>query len=180
MAAGAGFAARVLEPEDLLVASFASHSQRIVVQIDAGAWPRAPRRILQRAVRATCHAQDIEDAELSIALVDDAAIDALAHAHLGKDGPTDVLAFALYQQGEPVLGDVYVGLEQARRQAAEAGVSLREELVRLVIHGTLHVLGWDHPEDATARAQSAMYVRQEALVRAVLESPRSPSVEGRP
>jgi probable rRNA maturation factor len=124
-------------------------------------------------VRATCHSLDIEDAELSIALVDDAVIGALSRAHLGTDGPTDVLAFALYQQGEPVLGDVYVGLEQARRQAADAGVSLREEVVRLVVHGTLHVLGWDHPEDAGARAQSAMYARQEALVREVLESQRS-------
>ena len=123
--------------------------------------------------RATCHSLDVEEAELSIALVDDAAIDALARAYLGKDGPTDVLAFALYQQGEPVLGDVYVGLDQARRQAAEAGVSLREELVRLVVHGTLHVLGWDHPDDVRARARSAMYVKQEALVREVLESPRS-------
>lgn len=155
------------------MAQRASHNQRILVQIDASAWPRAPKRVLQRAVRATCHSLDIEDAELSIALVDDAAIDALSRAHLGKDGPTDVLAFALYQQGERVLGDVYVGLDQARRQAAEAGVSLREELVRLVVHGTLHVLGLDHPDDARARARSAMYTRQEALVREVLESPRS-------
>jgi probable rRNA maturation factor len=127
--------------------------------------------VLQHAVRTTCRSLDIADAEISIALLDDTAIDALSRAHLGKHGPTDVLAFALYQAGEPVLGDVYVGVEQARRQAAEAGVSLREELVRLVVHGTLHVLGMDHPEGAQARARSPMYRKQEALVRDVLHGP---------
>jgi probable rRNA maturation factor len=150
------------------LAPFPSHSRRILVLLDAGAWPRAPKRALTQAVKAACHSLDIDDAEISLALVDDATMGELSRAHLGKEGPTDVLAFALYQEGEPVLGDVYVGLEQARRQAADAGVSLREELVRLVVHGTLHVLGMDHPAEGRARARSPMYVRQEALVREVL------------
>jgi probable rRNA maturation factor len=129
-----------------------------------------PRRALVRAVEATCRSQSVNDAEISVALLDDAGMEALSRAHLNKHGTTDVLAFALYHPGEPVLGDVYVGVDQAARQAAEVGVSLREELVRLVVHGTLHVLGFDHPEDAKARERSPMYAEQEALVRAVLRT----------
>jgi probable rRNA maturation factor len=138
------------------------------VQLDAGRWSGTPKRTLEQAVRATCRALGVEEAEISVALVDDPHIAALARTHLGKDEPTDVLAFALYQKGEPVLGDVYVGAEQAERQASAAGVSLEEELVRLVVHGTLHVLGLDHPEGASARQRSPMFTKQEALVRAVM------------
>jgi probable rRNA maturation factor len=81
-----------------------------------------------------------------------------------------VLSFALHDEGEPPLGDVYVGVEQARRQAAEAGVAETEELVRLAVHGTLHVLGWDHPEEPEARFRSPMWLRQEALVAEVMQA----------
>jgi probable rRNA maturation factor len=60
-----------------------------------------------------------------------------------------------------------VGFEQATRQAGELGVPIDEELVRLAIHGTLHVLGHDHPED-DERERSSMFVLQERLVRDVL------------
>ena len=129
-----------------------------------------PRRALLRAVEATCRSESVKHAEISVALLDDAGMDALSRAHLNKRGPTDVLAFALYDPGEPVVGDVYVGVDQAARQAAEVGVSLREELVRLVVHGTLHVLGFDHPDDAEARERSPMYRKQEALVKEVLQT----------
>ena len=78
-----------------------------------------------------------------------------------------MIAFALGDVAAPV-GDVYLGAEQAARQAVEYGVSLAEELVRLTVHGTLHVFGYDHP-DGPERVRSPMFVRQEALVRAVLE-----------
>ncbi len=59
-----------------------------------------------------------------------------------------------------------MGVDQARRQAAELGVPLDEELVRLAVHGTLHVLGHDHPE-GPGREESPMFALQEALVRAI-------------
>lgn len=112
-----------------------------------------------------------EDAvgELSVALLDDPDIRRLNHEHLGHDRVTDVIAFPLWDEGEPVVGDVYVGFEQARRQAAAEGVPLEEELVRLVVHGTLHVLGWDHPVEAAKREASPMYRLQERIVRAVVD-----------
>ena len=67
-----------------------------------------------------------------------------------------------------MLGDVYVGYEQAAIQAAEAGVSVEEELARLSIHGTLHVLGYDHP-DTEARFSSKMFILQESLVQKLLD-----------
>ena len=66
------------------------------------------------------------------------------------------------------VGDVYVGIEQAGRQAAEHGVPLDEELVRLAVHGTPHVVGHDHPE-GPERLESPMFVLQERLVRDVME-----------
>jgi probable rRNA maturation factor len=63
----------------------------------------------------------------------------------------------------PVVGDVYIAPDVARASARENGISVREELARLVVHGTLHVLGYDHPEDDT-RTRSAMWKRQERLV----------------
>ena len=142
----------------------------ITVLLDDGGRPGIPSRDLERAAQAACASQGADDGEVSVALLDDAAIAELNLTHLGHEGPTDVLAFALWEEGEPVVGDVYVGVEQAERQAAEAGVPLREELVRLVVHGTLHVLGLDHPADGDERPDSPMYRTQEALVRRVLEA----------
>lgn len=120
---------------------------------------------LERAVRHTLTAQGFGAAEISLTLLDDAAIRALNKSWLGRDRPTDVLAFALGAPHAP-LGDVYLGAEQARRQAAELGVSVAEELVRLAVHGTLHVLGHDHPDDEE-RERSSMFRLQEALVREI-------------
>ena len=140
----------------------------ISVLLDDGGRPDAPADDLERAVRAACRSQDVVEAEVSVALLTDPAIQRLNERHLGHTGPTDVLAFALYEEGETVVGDIYVGYDQAMRQAEDAGVSLHEELVRLVVHGTLHVLGLDHPDDPDAREASPMYRIQEELVRVVM------------
>ena len=83
-----------------------------------------------------------------------------------RDEPTDVLAFALPGPDGVVTGDVYICASVAREHARAHGVTLREELVRLVVHGTLHVLGYDHP-DGRARTRSAMWRRQERYVKAL-------------
>lgn len=140
----------------------------IAVHVDApDDAPGADR--IDAAVRAALAARGIERAEISVALVDDPTIRALNRDHLGHDRPTDVLAFALWAEGDAVVvGDIYLGLPQALRQAAAAAVAPAEEVVRLAIHGTLHVSGMDHPEPAEERAASPMYTLQEALVEALL------------
>lgn len=99
-------------------------------------------------------------AELSIALVDDVEIAELNGAHRGKHRRTDVLSFSLLE-GEHsehrgvMLGDVVIGFETAARQARAAHRGFDDEVFRLLIHGTLHLLGWDHEIDADERAMRA-------------------------
>jgi probable rRNA maturation factor len=134
-----------------------------------GARPRALtgapalRRLMGRAARATLRHARQTDAELSVTLLGDDEIAALNAEFLAHDGPTDVISFPLYDAGERVVGDVYVGWQQAQRQAATNDVPLAEELVRLTVHGVLHVLGHDHP-DGAARLRSEMWLLQETIV----------------
>lgn len=93
----------------------------------------------------------------------------------GRRGLTDVLAFALPQPDGTVLGDVYVCPQAARRWVRQAGAanggSVEEELVRLAVHGTLHVLGYDHPE-GPGRTRSRMWRKQEGYVGRLLAARR--------
>lgn len=145
----------------------------IAIHVDESAGVAVPVELVRAGVRealATGEAAPGDDGpagELSVTFLDDEGVRELHCRYLDRDRPTDVLSFALHDEGEPVVGDVYVGLEQARRQADEGGVPLDEELLRLAVHGTLHVLGHDHPE-GPERTESDMFRRQEALVRRVL------------
>jgi rRNA maturation RNase YbeY len=100
---------------------------------------------------------------LSITFVSDAIMRRLNRRHLGRSGLTDVIAFSLTHAGM-VNGDIYIAPSAARLSAAAHRVPVREELTRLVVHGVLHVLGWDHPE-GDRRTRSTMWRRQESLVR---------------
>lgn len=128
-----------------------------------------PRDLLLRAAGLTLDAEGVSRAEVSVTLLGDEEIVELNRRYLAHDWIPDVLSFPLHEPDEPTLGDVYVGLDQARRQAREIGVPLEEELVRLVVHGILHVLGYDHPETPEGRDGSEHYRRQEALVRRIME-----------
>ena len=125
---------------------------------------------LEAIVASVLDAEGVADAELSVALLSDVEIAALNEEYLSHDGPTDVITFPLHRPGGPPLGDVYIGAEQAARQADEAGLGHREEILRLAVHGTLHVLGYEHP-DGPDRENSPMYLRQEALLAAFLARP---------
>ncbi len=100
--------------------------------------------------------------EISITFVSEEEIRELNRRFLDRDEVTDVLAFELGDGGR-LLGDVYVCPPVAARAATEAGIPLRTELIRLVIHGTLHLLGHDHPEGED-RWSSPMFLLQERLV----------------
>ena len=138
------------------------------VQVSLGAAEGVSEDLLRSAVDLVLRDAGVSDGEISLALLDDQAIRELNRTYLGRDRPTDVIAFALHEEGESVLGDIYVGHEQAVRQAGDMAVPLIEELVRLAIHGTLHVLGHDHPE-TDARFDSDMFRLQERLVRDLLD-----------
>jgi magnesium transporter len=132
--------------------------------------------LLESAVRLVLDAEGVDQAEVSVTLLDDDSIREMNRDYLGHDRTTDVISFALHGEDEPVLGDVYVGVEQAERQAVEAGVPAREELARLALHGTLHVLGYDHPE-GESRSTSPMFEHQERLMAELLGDTGGPPEE---
>lgn len=121
-------------------------------------------------------------ARVELALLAPAAMRRLNRRATGRRGLTDVIAFTLPQPDGAILGDVYIcpaaarafvtggpadpeGLPVGRgRTGGHSSDRLHEELVRLVVHGTLHVLGYDHP-DGPGRTRSAMWRRQERYVR---------------
>lgn len=123
------------------------------------------RARIERLARDVLRAERVRDAVVSITFMDDAAIARMNRRHLGHRGPTDVISFGFLRASPaaPVTGDIYIGLDVARRNAADAGVGVRDEVQRLVVHGILHVLGYDHPE-GDERLRSPMWRRQERLV----------------
>ena len=126
--------------------------------------PVAPARLAAIA-RLTLRSEGVSDAMLSIAFISRRAIAAINRRHLGRSGSTDVIAFGMRHSGAkgPVVGDIYIAPEVARANAVKHGVPVRQEIARLVVHGTLHVLGYDHGEGAS-RTDSRMWRRQEAIL----------------
>jgi probable rRNA maturation factor len=116
---------------------------------------------------------------VELTLLDADAMRRLNRRATGRRGLTDVLAFALPQPDGALLGDVYICPAAARRWVKNGGSGkgeegrVEEELVRLTVHGALHVLGYDHPA-GPGRTQSAMWHRQERYVRRLLGRGREP------
>lgn len=120
------------------------------------------------AVRGVLRAEGFRSALVSLAFLRPQAMARLNRRHLSHAGATDVIAFGFAPvPGGLVVGDIYICPSVARANARAAHCAVREELLRLVVHGTLHVLGWDHPADGT-RTSSPMWRRQERILAAVL------------
>lgn len=112
-------------------------------------------RAVKRAILQTLELEGVRGREVSLLLTDDAEIHQLNRDFRQADKPTDVLAFALDEvegpQLDPSLGDVVISVERAATQAASRRTSLDAELELLAVHGTLHLLGYDHAEPSEAR-----------------------------
>lgn len=143
----------------------------------AGATPATLRRRAEKMLR---HLR-LRGAELSVALVDDATIHALNKAYRRKDKPTDVLAFPMLdpvpETPAGLLGDVIVSVPTARRQAARRRRPLLAELTMLLAHGLLHLLGYDHRDEAEERVMTA---RTRELEAAAARLGRAPVRSGPP
>lgn len=123
---------------------------------------------VRRAVRLTLQGEGFEEPVLvSLVLCDDATIQALNHQFLGHDYPTDVLSFplnAVTPEGARLLGEIIISVETAERNARRYRQPLEQELLRLVIHGTLHLLGYD---DSTPDNRRRMRRKELAYLRKV-------------
>ena len=139
-------------------------SAAISVSLDGVRIPVARVRVAD-AVRAVLRSERVRDAMISVAFVRKREIQRLNRKHLRRDRPTDVIAFGFRAAGRraPIVGDIYIAPDVARESARANAVAMREEVLRLVVHGTLHVLGHDHPE-TDARTRSPMWRKQERLV----------------
>jgi probable rRNA maturation factor len=124
-----------------------------------------PASLVRRAV-ATVLRGERRDALVSVTFLGRDAMRRLNAEHTGRDRPTDVLSFELTDPAGRTVGDVYICPWVAAREARARGIPPRQELLRLVVHGTLHALGREHPE-GEGRTTSAMWRRQERYVDAL-------------
>ena len=144
----------------------------ISFSLEAGDWEAAVtdvERLVEAAARAAFEAAEQPEildgapAEMSLVLADDALVQTLNRDYRDKDKPTNVLSFALLDdledtddvlardEGMPILiGDVILAFETVQREAREQGKSVEDHLTHLVIHGVLHLLGYDHQSDPDA------------------------------
>ena len=126
---------------------------------------------VERVGDAVLRAEGVGEAVVSITFVTSRRMAALNVKHLGHRGPTDVISFgfAATGKGSPVTGDIYICPAVAREHALAHGNGIREELLRLVVHGVLHIIGYEHPTDES-RTTSPMWRRQEVLLRRALKA----------
>jgi probable rRNA maturation factor len=143
----------------------------IVVHVSADGvrLPLARARVGEVARRVLA-AERVRNAIVSITFLGTRAMAALNRKHLGHAGATDVISFGFRESGRegPVIGDIYIAPDVARANARRHGIGTREELARLVVHGLLHVLGYDHGE-GDSRVASPMWRRQERHVARVVD-----------
>lgn len=116
---------------------------------------------LEAAVRQAFEQAGVEQAEVSLAIVNDATIAELHGRYLDDPTPTDVLSFPLETGPERLEGEVVVSAETAARSAARYGWAPADELLLYVVHGTLHLAGW---LDATPKERTAMRRRERAVL----------------
>ncbi|UVK43524.1 rRNA maturation RNase YbeY [Mesorhizobium sp. AR07] len=149
----------------------------IDISVEAGDWPdeASLTRLVDRAVAAAFAETGVTGrSELSLVFSDDAHIRTLNAGWRGKDKPTNVLsfpAFPLVQGGPlpPMLGDIVLAAETVAREAALENKPVENHITHLVIHGLLHLLGYDHETDAEAEAMEA--IERAALARLAIPDP---------
>ena len=134
----------------------------VLVTIDEAYEKYVASAALERVARAALEAEGVPTSELGILITDDATIHDLNRRYADENKATDVLSFSLREGEEFVspddterLGEVIISLDTAKRQAEEAGRPLEAEVAHLLVHGILHLLGYDHAEPEEERAMQA-------------------------
>lgn len=140
----------------------------ILVSIDPTFESSVDPERLRALAEAVLVSESAPRSELGVVVTDDEEIRKLNRDYAGEDKATDVLSFSLREGEEFVspdeterLGEVIISLETAEGQAADAGHSLEDEMAHLLVHGILHLLGYDHAEPDDERVMRA---REDALL----------------
>lgn len=141
-------------------------SLNLIVEVEAGDWPASDelQALARRAVDACFSKLDVSpprQCELGLTFTDDAHIAALNAEWRSKQGPTNVLSFPVVEMrpGDalpPMLGDIAIAFETVSREAQEQGKPFIDHLTHLIVHGLLHLLGYDHIEDDEAEAMESL------------------------
>lgn len=125
---------------------------------------KSMKKILKRALKS----EKIKNASFNVILIDDKEITKINKMYRKKNKPTDVISFALEDNKESIsaynkriLGDIYISVETAKKQAKEYNHSLKRELCFLSVHGLLHLLGYDHIEE---KDEKIMFKKQELIL----------------
>lgn len=129
-----------------------------------------PSQQMKKLAKRLLSDLECSDAELSIAFVDDAEMQTLNASYRGKNYPTDVLSFPQDEISGALalLGDVVISLPTAERQAKEYGNELSYEVARLLVHGILHLVGYEHEEVAEEVAER-MFQKEAALLEVLVQ-----------
>lgn len=141
---------------------------RAVLNAEGLRIPVSARR-MEDAVVLVLKSQKVKQALVSVTLMTPRQMAVLNQKHLGHKGPTDIITFAFHDPSGAVVGDVYICPDVAAANAKAFGVPQREELLRLAVHGALHVLGFTHDE-GEARTTSEMWKLQERLLQRALKA----------
>jgi probable rRNA maturation factor len=134
--------------------------------------PQAVTRLSVEAALSVVAERQSGDVEVSVALADDATVQALNRDWRGKDYPTNVLSFpapSMRTPGPRVLGDIALAYETVARESRDENKLFADHAVHLLVHGTLHLLGYDHESDSDAAVMEALEV--EALARVGVADP---------
>lgn len=125
-------------------------------------------RFMKKVLKEVLKKEKIKNARFSVIIITDSEIKAINKKYRKIDKPTDVISFALEENQKEqvflknrVLGDIYISLDKAKKQAIEYGHSLRRELCFLAVHGLLHLLGYDHN---TKEEEKIMFNKQELIL----------------
>ena len=138
-----------------------------VARLDEG-WPELGA-LVSRAVEAARAESDVtRGGELSVVLADDTRVHALNRDYRGKDTPTNVLSFPM-AEATGLLGDVVLARETLEREALAQGKTFADHTAHMLVHGVLHLLGYDHLDDAEAEDMERREVR--ALARLGIDNP---------
>ncbi len=123
--------------------------------------------IIQQKARDILNVLECHDAELSVLIVDDPQIATLNKKYLHRSGPTNVIAFPMHSDvfrniNPGLLGDVVISIETAAKEGERIGIGMEERIIQLLVHGILHLIGYDH-EISEAQAEKMAQKENEIL-----------------